>query len=327
MMRVGLLGASRIAPNAIIEPAAARDDVVITAVAARDGGRASDYAARHAIPVALDSYAALVARDDVDLVYCALPPQAHSDVCRAALAAGKMLLVEKPFAADMAAAISIVEAATAAGQPALEAFHYRFHDQFAHAERLVRSDALGAMIRAEGVFSTMIPRVADELRWDAACGGGAMMDLGCYIVHALRTLLGSEPEVRHAEARRYRGVDVSTAATLSFRDVPATLYCAMDAPTEARIVLEGTDGTLTLENFVTPQFGGKLMLRTTAGVETVPASGPSSYSAQLSHVIDVWAGRAAPITGGADAVATMRVIDACSAATSFSPSSTPAGAP
>jgi len=79
MMRIGLLGASKIAPRAIIQPAAASADAVITAVGARDMAKAEAYAAEHGIPAAVGSYQALVERDDVDLVYCGLPPSVHLD--------------------------------------------------------------------------------------------------------------------------------------------------------------------------------------------------------------------------------------------------------
>jgi predicted dehydrogenase len=136
-MRIGLLGASRIAPRAIIEPAAAHPDAVITAVGARDPDKARAYAAEHGIPAAAGSYRELVEREDVDLVYCGLPPSVHLDTCRAASAAGKMLLIEKPFALDAAAARGIVAAAETAGKPALEAYHYRFHSLFGRAELLL----------------------------------------------------------------------------------------------------------------------------------------------------------------------------------------------
>ena len=85
-LRIGLLGASRIAPKAVIAHARGRADVAITAVAARDLGRARAYAAEHAIPAAVEGYAALLARDDVDAVYSALPPAEHLDWTRAAAA-------------------------------------------------------------------------------------------------------------------------------------------------------------------------------------------------------------------------------------------------
>lgn len=310
-LRIGLLGASRIAPKAIIVPAAARTDVVIAAVAARDLARAQAYAAEHGIAEAVEGYGALGARDDIDLIYCALPPSGHLEPCLRALEAGKALLVEKPFAMNQGEAAVIAAAAAKAGRPALEAFHYRFHSMFAHALQLVRDGAIGEIKSAEGLFEAQIAQGPGALRWTAALGGGAVMDLGCYVLHALRTLLGGEPEVVEARAELVEGVDASLDARLLFPgEIPVQFRCSMRSERRDWIVLRGDRGDLKLERFVSPQMGGRLTLTTAAGVETQAASGPGSYDAQLAHVVEVMAGQAAPLTGGADAVANMAGLDA-----------------
>jgi predicted dehydrogenase len=312
MMRIGLLGASRIAPRAIIQPAAEHPDAVITAVGARDPAKAEAYAAEHGIPAAVGSYQALVERDDVDLVYCGLPPSVHLDACRAASAAGKMLLIEKPFAFDAAAAHAIVAAAEAAGKPALEAYHYRFHSLFGRAETLLKDGAIGRIVRAQGEFEAEIARAPGELRWLPEMGGGATMDLGCYVLHAFRTLLG-EGEVLSATADMIDGVDAMLEADLRFGEVSAWMRCSMLAPRNDWIEIEGTGGTLRLNRFVSPHYGGSLVLTTPKGKITEEPSGPSTYAAQLDHAVQVFRGKAAPLTGGGDAIATMELIDACRA--------------
>ncbi|MBW8744169.1 MAG: Gfo/Idh/MocA family oxidoreductase [Sphingomonas sp.] len=312
MMRIGLLGASRIAPRAIIQPAADHADAVITAVGARDLPKAEAYAAEHGIPAAVGSYQALVEREDVDLVYCGLPPSVHLDTCRAASAAGKMLLIEKPFAFDAAAARAIVMAADAAGRPALEAYHYRFHTLFERAELLVKDGAIGRVVRARGEFEAEIARSPGELRWMSEMGGGGTMDLGCYVLHAFRTLLG-EGEVLSAASDQIDGVDATLEADLRFGEVEAWMRCSMLAPRNDWIELEGTHGTLRMNRFVSPHHGGSLVLTTPKGrIEEAP-SGPSTYAAQLGHAVRVFHGELAPLTGGADAIATMVLIDACRA--------------
>lgn len=310
MMRIGLLGASRIAPRAIIQPAADHADAVIVAVAARDPAKAEAYAIEHGIPVAVGSYRDLVERDDVDLVYCGLPPSVHLDTCRAASAAGKMLLIEKPFAFDTAAARAIAAAADAARRPALEAYHYRFHSLFGRAETLLKDGAIGRVVGARGEFEAEIARVPGELRWMPETGGGATMDLGCYVLHAFRTLLG-EGEVLSATSDQIDGVDATLEANLRFGDVEAWMRCSMLAPRNDWIEIEGTDGTLRMNRFVSPHYGGSLVLTTPKGTITEEPSGPSTYAAQLEHVVRVFRGEATPLTGGADAIATMELIDAC----------------
>ena len=314
-IRIGILGAAKIAPGAVIKPAAKRDDVVIACVAARDPARARAYADEHGIADVAEDYAALVARDDLDLIYNALPPAGHPEWTIRALEAGKAVLCEKPFARNAALARTMTEAAERTGRTLIEAFHYRYHAVIRRAEAIVRSGELGEITGAEATFQVPIPFRDGELRWIDAQGGGALMDLGCYPIHALRTLIGAEPQVVSASAVLERGVDVETRAMLRFGDLPADLYTAMNGTTRAAVVtLTGTRGQLEITNFVAPQIGCAFTVTVDGVTRQEDTAGPTTYEAQLAHVVDVLAHGATPLTGGADAVANMAVIDAVRAA-------------
>lgn len=311
-VRVGILGAARIAPIAMIGPARERRDVRIVAVAARDPDRARRFAADHGIEGWAASYRGLVEREDVDLVYIALPPNLHCEWTIAALEAGKSVLCEKPFALDEAQARSMVAAADLADGFLIEAFHYRFHRLMRRAVELVSGGAIGEPLWAKASTRYPIPVRDGEPRWSDAHGGGAVMDLGCYAVHALRALLPGEPEVTWAGARTARGVDASTAARLRF---PGGLEAELDAVMDPRepfteIVVEGTRGRIQYNGFILPQRAGRLHYVTGEEIGEAIADGPSSYAAQLDHAIAVWRGRESPITGSQDAIANMRLIDA-----------------
>ena len=206
MIRMGILGAAKIAPKAFIESATRRDDCEIVCVAARDSARASAYAAEHGIPEIAESYEALIARPDIDLIYNALPPHRHADLTIAALEAGKAVLCEKPFAMNAAEARRMVEASRRTGRPLVEAYHYRFHPMFLNVLEQVQSGAIGKLCAIRSEFSVAIKYRPGELRHDPALGGGALMDLGCYALHWARIVAGSEPAVRSAPrmvARRW----------------------------------------------------------------------------------------------------------------------------
>lgn len=199
-LRIGILGAARIAPVAVIRPAQATGVAQVVAVAARDPERARAYAAEHAIPNVADDYAALIAHPEVDAIYNALPASRHADLTIAALEAGKPVLCEKPFAMTLAEAQRMVSVAEQRGLVLMEAFHYRFHPLFARVLEIVASGEIGDVRRLEAVFSTSIEATATELRYDPTLGGGALMDLGTYCLHWVRTVVGAEPEVRAAKA-------------------------------------------------------------------------------------------------------------------------------
>jgi predicted dehydrogenase len=315
-LRIGLIAASKIAVTAVIAPAKDRDDVAITAVAARDTARARTYAEAHGIDGVADDYAALIARDDVDVVYVGNPISGHAEWTIRALEAGKAVLCEKAFALKAAEARAMVAAAKAADRPLLEAFHYRFHNVIRRAEAIVRSGELGRLTQARATFDVSIPYSADEIRWRADQGGGALGDLGSYPAHALRTLIGAEPEVTGARIEMREGVDATTSAELRFPgDLPATLGCSMVAERfEASLTLTGEDGQLSIRNFVGPQMGCSFRVRIGEETRSEPIDGPTTYAAQLEHLVEVMRDGAKPLTGGDDAIANLTLMDAIRAA-------------
>lgn len=311
-LRIGLLGASRIAVGAVIAPVRDVEDFAVAAVAARDPARARGYAHQHGIPAVAEDYAALIARDDVDVIYNALPPAGHAAWTIAALKAGKAVLCEKPFARNASEARSMVEAAQANGQVLLEAFHYRFHAVMREAVALVRGGALGPLTSIEAVFEVPIPRTPGELRWSAEQGGGALMDLGTYCVHAARQMAGVEPEVTAATGVFEDGVDASMSADFAFAGgVTGRIACSMVAATpRARLEVVGASGRLTIDNFLAPQIGCRFETQIRGETRRRSTDGPTTYAAQLIHLREVLAGNTAPLTGGPDAIANMEAIDA-----------------
>jgi predicted dehydrogenase len=316
MIRIGILGAARIAPRGIVTPANETLGVEVVAVASRDLERARSFAAQHSIPMAFGSYAELVASEDVDLVYCALPPSAHLQWCTAALENGKHVLVEKPFANNAQDAARMVATARAAGRHLLEGFHYRFHSLFERALAALRAGAIGRIHRIDAVFNATLPDTPGELRYIEALGGGAMMDLGCYCMHWIRTVAGDEPTITSARARcDSPGVDVDVEAEMAFTSGPtATLKCSMqpqDGLLYRRLRVQGETGMLELDNPVTPHSGATLSIEGAhAAMPQLVSGGDTTFHFQLRHVLEVIGGRAEPLTGGDDAIGNMRAIDA-----------------
>lgn len=316
MIRIGILGAARIAPRGIVTPANALLGAEVVAIAARNLERAQNFAAQHSIPLALGSYAELIARDDVDLVYCALPPSAHLEWCVKAVESGKHVLVEKPFASNAQDAAKMVAAARAAGRHLIEGFHYRFHPLFERALTSLRAGEIGRIRHIEAAFNASLPDTPGELRYIEELGGGALMDLGCYCMHWIRTVAGDEPTVVTARARcGTPGVDLDIEAELAFTSGPtATLKCSMqpeDGVLFRRLLVKGDAGVLELDNPVSPHAGATLAIESAKpSLPQIVSGGETTFHFQLRHVIEVLEGRAQPLTGGDDAIGNMRAIDA-----------------
>ena len=190
-IRIGTLGTSRIATAALLEPAAVLPGVTVTAVAARDLARAQALALRHGIPVAYGSYDELLADPDVDAVYNPLPNSLHGPWTLKAIAAGKHVLCEKPFASNAGQAALVADAASASGLVVMEAMHYRYHPLVQRFRDLVTGGELGPLRHVQG-WTTFIISGPGDIRYDYDLAGGALMDGGCYAIDCLRLVGDAE---------------------------------------------------------------------------------------------------------------------------------------
>ena len=286
MMRIGLIGASRVATFAVLEPARTLDGVEVVEVAARSADRARAYAAEHGIAAVSESYEALYAAPNVDLIYIGTPPVFHLDQALAAIAAGKHLLIEKPVAMDASEAARIHDAAAAAGVQAFEAMHSLHHPLFARLASLLPE--VGQITAVEARFDAAVGTAPGEFRWDAALGGGALMDLGVYPLAWCRRLLGEAFTVERGSARWSGTVDVAFTAELHFASgAQAKVAAAMDAPRhEAELTITGERGRIVVVNPLAPQRGNAITVEATDRRWTETVDGPSSYLAQLTAVRD-----------------------------------------
>ena len=322
-IRIGVLGAARIVPMALLKPAEANNEVMVAAVAARDPQRANKFAARHGIPRATSSYRELLADPDIDAIYNPLPNGLHGQWTIAALEAGKHVLCEKPFTANAEEAKEVATAARQTGLVVMEAFHYRYHALIGRLLEIIASGELGEIRHIETWMC--IPLLARNIRWNLELAGGAMMDVGCYAIHLLRTLAGAEPVVRTAHARELKpGVDRLLRAQFDFEDgrtgaMTASMLSRRLLSIGARV--EGTAGILKVNNPIMPQYRHRIVVHKTNGEKRKEkvAPLPSTYAAQLQAFADaVLRNRPYP-TNVDDAVANMTVIDQCYAAAGMNP--------
>ena len=196
-LRIGVLGTARISTTALLGPAASVPEVTVAAVAARNRSRAAAYAREHQIPVAYDGYHALLADPDIDAVYNPLPNSLHGPWTLTAIAAGKHVLCEKPFASNAAEAARVADAAAASGLVVMEAMHYRYHPLIRRLSEL--TGELGP-VRHIQCWTSFVISDPGDIRYDYALGGGALMDGGCYAIDCLRLLGPGEPSVTAALA-------------------------------------------------------------------------------------------------------------------------------
>ncbi|QBE49018.1 Gfo/Idh/MocA family protein [Leucobacter triazinivorans] len=322
-LRIGLLGASRIAELAITEASGETGDIR-AAVAARDPERARAYAREHGYEGIRESYEALVADDSLDLIYIGLPNGLHAEWTVRALDAGRSVLVEKPFAANLAEFDRVAARLESARGWAWEAFHYADHPAVHRLIDLVRRGEIGE-IREVDVHMDMPSPSASDPRWNFDLAGGTMMDLGCYALNGLLLLgdaVGAPVELVSAEVDPYEGdarVDATVRARLALGSAPVTMHTSMVSPDwNFGLRVFGSLGEVRLPNFVKPQEDDRLIVRTTtgAGVEDREerAGTVSSYVYQLRRLRDAVRGGERSTEGRARSRRTMALIDAVYAA-------------
>ena len=309
-VRIGVLGAARITPTALIKPARGNSEVVVAAVAARDVSRAQAFAAKHGIARVHDSYEALIADPDLDAIYNPLPTGLHGRWTRSALDAGKHVLCEKPFTANAAEAREVAELAAKSDRVVMEAFHYRYHPCALRVEEIIASGELGKLQRVEAHWCFWMPKFSDN-RYNYSLAGGALMDSGCYAVDMVRRFGGSTPEVVSAQAK-LRGPEVDRAMTAELRFAgghTGRVHCSMwstDLP-HFTVKVVGDRGELRLHPLIPFQ---RFSVRSTTGKRVENFPGRSTYAYQL----DAFAAavlRGEPVkTTPEDAIENMTVIDA-----------------
>ncbi|GAA4687359.1 Gfo/Idh/MocA family oxidoreductase [Pseudonocardia yuanmonensis] len=303
-LRIGLLGASRIADEAVVRPAAGTDDRLV-AVAARDRARAEEFARRSGVERVVEDYAALLADPEVDVVYNALPNALHAPWNLAVIGAGKALFAEKPFAGTAAECREVRDAAAAAGVPVFVGYHYFHHPLYRRLVDVVAAGEIGE-VTTVGTRMRMPAPPPDDVRWSLALAGGALMDLGCYAVHTLLMLapaLGGSPWLVDARAgERSPGVDEWAEATYRFPGgAEGRIHCHIAAPGwEMAHRIVGTRGEVVAPMYALPHRDDRLIVRV-GGVERVERLGTTpTYDFQLA-ALRAYLGGSAPLSRGADA--------------------------
>ena len=320
-LRIGVLGAARIANQAMVKPAKRNDDVELAAIAARDRSRAEAYAQRRGIPRVLDSYEQLVADPDIDAIYNPLPNGLHGRWTIAALEAGKHVLCEKPFTANADEAETVAKVADASGKVCMEAFHYRYHPLMNRLIEIVQSGELGEV---EQVSTWMcIPLLPlKDIRWNLSLAGGTLMDVGCYAIHMLRDL-GGEPTVQWAKARqRVPDVDSYVEADMVLPNggaghIRVSMFSRYLLSLGLHVV--GSKGELKVMNATAPQVFHRVKVRTAEGTRRERFTREPTYSFQLRAFADAVLRGAPVVTDTEDSVANMRVIDAVYRAAGMEP--------
>ena len=246
-LRLGILGAARIALGGIIPAAARTERIEVAAVATRGGEKSREV--REAAPEAelFGDYDSLLGGANVEAVYVPLPNSMHVEWTLKAIEAGKHVLCEKPFSLEAEDVARAVEAAERTGVTLMEGFMFRLHPQTLRLRGLLSEGAVGRVRQVVAEFGHRLDDPAD-VRGIGSLGGGSLGDVGCYCVSALRLAFGSEPHTASAFARfDEEGADKELAGLLEFDSGLGIVSSSISSARRERMEIVGEEGRISLD--------------------------------------------------------------------------------
>lgn len=246
-LRWGVLGLSRFALKKSVPRMRTSEKLEIHALASRDVARATEVAGQLGIPKAYGSYDDLLKDPQIDVVYVPLPISLHLEWSSKAARAGKHVLCEKPIALTGSEARLLYEVQQQTGVTMAEACMVRSHPQWIKAKELVQLGRIGELRQISYTFAYYNIDAAN-IRNIAELGGGALLDIGCYVVNTARWLYETEPDrvFAFADFDPVFRTDRLISGILEFKRGHATFSCATQLNPFERVQLHGTKGRIEL---------------------------------------------------------------------------------
>jgi predicted dehydrogenase len=231
----------------------------VVALVGRDARKAQSRAESLGVPYGLNDLGQALNLDGIGVVTVATPPHTHAEISLAAVAAGKHVLCEKPFALDLDQARQVLAAANAAGVVHLMGHEHRFRPSQETLRRVVRSGTIGRPRKAVILrhwASLVDPSVELPGWWESAAeGGGWLGALGSHTIDQIRTTLGEfEAVSATVETLAPRPAMTSDDTyTIQFRltnGCTGILHssCAVAGPPSPITKVSGTSGAAWTEN-------------------------------------------------------------------------------
>ncbi|HVD80997.1 MAG TPA: Gfo/Idh/MocA family oxidoreductase [Propionibacteriaceae bacterium] len=312
-LKIGVLGAARIADDGIVEPSRVLGHRLV-AVAARDRSRAEAFAAQRGVERVHQTYAEVIDDPEVEVVYNALVNSLHAKWNQYALNAGKHVLSEKPFASNAAEALMVRDVARTASGHIVEGFHYLHHPVNLRLRELVTSGELGDVQQVDIELSIPGPPDSDP-RWSLELAGGATMDLGCYVLNAARQVgrwLDQAPSVVRAETTLKKpDVDAAMWVELAYPGgIRGRLHWDMNAQGRQMVwTVIGTAATAVVPAFAVPHLDNRIVITRDGSTEEQTLGAQTSYTYQLAALADTLQTGAEFLIDVDDSVANAELID------------------
>lgn len=335
MVRIGVIGAGSIA-QASCSDFAEHPDAEIVAVAEPNAERAAEFALRYdTVTQVVEEPERLLAIDEIDAVYVAVPNHLHAPFSALSLQAGKHVLQEKPLALSMEDAEQTAAAAREADTHFMLGMNQRFTREVQRARQLMQAGRIGRAYHCKAFWRRRsgIPRIGSWFTRKEISGGGGLLDIGVHMLdNALFLLDNFRP--RSVSGATYtefgnRGLgegdwgmserasgqfDVDDFATAVIKlDGGATVLLEvawamhLDRSNDMNVELYGTEGAIDT-------YGQQLCRQSADGYHVIqsPDAGELAYphASRMHHFVNVILGREEPCVTLDQVLSVQRVLDA-----------------
>jgi len=322
-MRWGLVGASTIASQFMIEAIRAQDQHTVKTVLSSSAGRGREYADNHNIPNSTTQLAELLADPDIGAVYISTTNEKHLDQALAAIATGKHVMCEKPLAMTVSDAVKMVNAARDAGLVFATNHHLRNAGSHLQIKDLIKSGQIGKVQSIRIFHAVCLPENLQGWRIDnAGAGGGVIPDIVVHDADTVRFYLDEDPEQVIASERSEslgKGVEdnVMSVWTMPSGVMVQTHESFTHRYAPTGIEVYGTKGSIVARNVMTQQPIGEIVITDKDGSRPIGFSDHNLYVRSMGLFAEALKGNGQPSATGIDGVKSLAVAAAVkSAATS-----------
>lgn len=252
IFNIGILGTGWIADK-MATTLAGMTSARAYAVASRTTEKAEKFAAQFSIPKAYGSYEALADDPEVDLIYIATPHSHHFENTKMCLLKNKPVLCEKAFTVNTPQAEELIRIANERKVFLAEAIWTRYQPMRQMITDVINSGVIGKLQMLSA--NLCYPNIALQRMYDPALAGGALLDLGVYVLNFADMFFGDDIKSISSHCIKYpTGVDIQESITIEYNDGRiAVLWSSQLAKSDRQGIISGTDGFVIVENVNNPQ--------------------------------------------------------------------------
>lgn len=262
MLKLGILGVSKILDLSIIEPIKEVDNISVYAIASRDEYKARQYAKEHNIPRYFQGYDNLLSCKEIDVVYIPLINSLHTEWIVKTADAGKHVMIEKPICICAKDFDRIEKAAKRNNVEIFECLMIQHHPFISEIKKIISSNVLGKIL-ASRTIANYILTDKSNYRFSVDKGGGVFYDQAVYWLFLTLSIFDSPIKNFEGESDfdGINGVDQDFTAKLEFENEGVSiLECSLKEPFKASNSIIFEHGKIEISNYFKPAFG-KLKLK------------------------------------------------------------------